>query len=900
MKRYPTIIAYLLLFAGCLSAQVKSKTEFSTAGFYKVDGGGREVYSFNQGWRFAKGNFKNAALTNFNDSQWQATNLPHGLELLPTEASGGINYQGPAWYRKKFDIPQSLKGKKIYLYFEAVMGKSQIWINGQLVKEHFGGYIPFSIEVSQHISFDKENLVAVFTDNSNNPAYPPGKPQEQLDFCYFGGIYRDVWLYSTSAIHITDPNYTNKVAAGGLFTRIESASEKLATLKVRVDVQNETKSKAPVVVVAKLLDKDGKLAAQSRQSLALLPDSSSTAELSMSIKAPNLWTPETPYLYNLVCEIHSNKEVVDAIRQRTGIRTIELKGKDGFILNGKRYQDKLIGGNRHQDYAYVGNALPNSGQWRDAVKLRSAGMRIIRSAHYPLDPAFMDAADELGLFVIVSTPGWQFWNNDPLFEQRVLSDISQMVRRDRNRPSVFMWEPILNETWYPEYFAKKVHDLVHAEYPYKGAYTACDLEARGSEHFDVVYSHPFLTSSKGMVAVSEENKGDATGKNPYDKITRPMFNREWGDNVDNWNSHNSPSRVAKTWGETAMLIQAKHYSMPSYPYTCFQTLYQSPRQMMGGALWHPFDHQRGYHPDPFYGGIMDVFRQPKYSYYMFRSQSDPKLNVENVDCGPMVFVANEMSPFSPEEVTVFTNCEQVRLIINSKDTLVQSAQRIDSGMLHPPVVFKNVFNFMELKALSRANKDNLISLEAQGIIDGKVVATHVRRPSFRPEKIRLELDNLNRLLVADGSDFVPIIASITDKDGNVKRLNEYQIRFEVEGEGSIVGDEQIGANPRKVEWGTAPVLVRSTTKPGKIRVKASVLFPGSNMPSTATLEFESIRSDIPVIAGKNISEAAFNQKRSHQSSAEMEVLKEKLQKVQMELNQIKNKEVEKQQSEFEK
>lgn len=161
MKRYPTIIACLLLFAGCLSAQVKSKTEFSTAGFYKVDGGGREVYSFNQGWRFAKGNFKDAALPNFNDSQWQATNLPHGLELLPTEASGGINYQGPAWYRKKFDIPQSLKGKKIYLYFEAVMGKSQIWINGELVKEHFGGYIPFSIEVSQHISFDKENLVAV-------------------------------------------------------------------------------------------------------------------------------------------------------------------------------------------------------------------------------------------------------------------------------------------------------------------------------------------------------------------------------------------------------------------------------------------------------------------------------------------------------------------------------------------------------------------------------------------------------------------------------------------------------------------------------------------------------------------------------------------------------------------
>lgn len=900
MKHYSILFACILLTLGGVQLHAKERAEFSTAGFYKVENGGREVYNFNQGWRFAKGNFAAASKTDFNDSQWQAANLPHGLELLPTEASGGVNYQGPAWYRKWFDVPTSLKGKKIYLYFEAVMGKSQVWINGKLVKEHFGGYTPFAIEISSIVNFDKENLVAVLTDNSNDPSYPPGKPQEQLDFCYFGGIYRDVWLYSTNPVHITDPNYVDKVAGGGIFSRTELLSSTAATVKVQVDMANESSRKTSVTAAVRLLDASGKEVAKGRQKLTLLPDSSDVASFTLKVTNPSLWTPETPYLYNLVCEVTDQGKVVDAIRQRMAIRTIEMRGKEGLYLNGVPYQDKLIGGNRHQDYAYVGNALPNSGQWRDAVKLRSAGMRIIRSAHYPLDPAFMDAADELGLFVIVATPGWQFWNSDPLFESRVCSDIRQMVRRDRNRASVFMWEPILNETWYPEYFAKKVHDLVHQEYPYPGAYTACDLEARGSEHFDVVYSHPFLAAKGSKVGVSDENKGDAHDKNPYDRISRPMFNREWGDNVDTWNAHNSPSRVDKSWGEAAMLVQAKHYSIPDYPYTSFQTLYQAPRQMMGGALWHPFDHQRGYHPDPFYGGIMDVFRQPKYSFYMFRSQSDPNLKIESVPGGPMIFVANEMSPFSPEDVTIYTNCEQVRLIINSRDTVTQMVGRIENGMLHPPVIFRNAFSFMQAKALSRANKEQQVMLEAQGLIGGKVVATHLRRPAMRPEKIMLETDNLNLPLVADGSDFVPIIASITDKEGNVKRLNEYQIRFEVEGQGSIIGDEQIGANPRKVEWGSAPVLIRATTKAGKIRVKASVLMPGSNMPSSATIEIESTPMKMLPITGKHISDADFRKTNNAASQAEVEQLKDQLQKAKQELNKIKNKEVEKQQSEFEK
>ena len=132
----------------------------------------------------------------------------------------------------------------------------------------------------------------------------------------------------------------------------------------------------------------------------------------MKLQTPQLWSPEHPNLYNLIVRIRNQKgDVVDGYRRRIGIRSIEFKGKDGFWLNGKPYGQPLIGANRHQDYAVVGNAVSNGLHWRDAKKLRDAGLKVIRNAHCPQDPAFMDACDELGLFVIVNIPGWQFWND---------------------------------------------------------------------------------------------------------------------------------------------------------------------------------------------------------------------------------------------------------------------------------------------------------------------------------------------------------------------------------------------------------------------------------------------------------------------------------------------------------
>ena len=808
---YTVLCGILLTMQPAIAGEYQP--EFSVAGFFSLENAGREVFNFNVGWRFKTGNIENAETTDFNDSTWEVVCTPHTVSLLPSEGSGGRNYQGPAWYRKHFKIDSSLRGKLVNIYFESAMGKTVVYLNGQKVREHWGGYLPFSIKLTQYgVQAGDECLLAVMTDNSDDTSYPPGKKQSTLDFAYHGGIYRDVWMIATSQVHLTDPNEANHIAGGGVFVRYGEISKDKAEVWVYTEVKNELTTTQNISVENRLLDADGKKLKATRSDIQLKSGETKQISQKLIVENPNLWSPDSPYLYKVATLLsQSNKKALDGGVTRIGIRKIEWKGADGLWLNGEP-AGKLIGGNRHQDYAYVGNAVPNSQHWRDAKKLRDAGCRIIRNAHYPQDPSFMDACDELGMFIIVATPGWQFWNSDPQFVDRVYDDIRNMVRRDRNHPSVLMWEPILNETRFPLDFTLKAQQIVHEEYP--GAACTADCNSAGvAAHYEVVYGWP----------------------KDIGKFKQPIFTREFGDNVDDWYAQNANNRASRSWGENALLVQAMQLAK-----ACNE-MYPESRQFIGGALWHPFDHQRGYHPDPYWGGIMDAFRQPKYSWYFFKSQVDAGLHHPLADTGPMIFIAHELSPFSPADVTVFTNCDEVRLIVYERDTLIQKAPKAQWQLPHPPVVFKNVFDFNTMRTLPYIEKKwQQVSIVAEGLIDGKVVCSTKRMPARRSTKLRLSIDNEGQKLIADGSDFIPIICEVTDDEGNVRRLAKEQILFRVEGEGEIIGDAKIGANPRAVEFGSAPVLIRSTINPGKIRVHARVLIEGENTPQPATIELESI------------------------------------------------------------
>ena len=851
----------ILLFLSILPLFGWAQMETSIAGFFQLENSGRKVYNFNPGWRFHKGDAPEAYKIDFNDSDWEVVSTPHTVELMPAEASGCRNYQGIAWYRKRFVIPKEVNGKNVTLHFEAAMGKQTIYVDGKMVKSHLGGYLPFNIDLTQlGINAGDSCLIAVMTDNSDDKSFPPGKPQKTLDFAYHGGIYRDVWMIAKSSVAITDAVEANRVAGGGIFVHYDNISDKNADVLINTEVKNDDERMVSITVINTLIDINNKVIGKTSSRLKIAKGDIATAVGKISVRRPELWSPQHPYLYRLETKVFKEGKSVDGGTLKIGIRKAEFDSKRGFLLNGKPY-GQLVGANRHQDFAYVGNALPNSQQWRDAKRLRDAGCTIIRTAHYPQDPSFMDACDELGLFIIVATPGWQYWNKAEQFGELVHENTRQIIRRDRNHPSVLMWEPILNETRFPLEFAIEALNITKNEYPYPGRpFAAADVHSAGvADNYDIVYGWP-----------GDDEKAD--------RPKQCIFTREFGENVDDWYAHNNNNRASRSWGERPLLVQALSLAKS------YDELYRTTGQFIGGAQWHPFDHQRGYHPDPYWGGIFDAFRQPKYAYEMFRSQRPVS------ESGPMVYIAHEMTQFSDQDVVVFSNCDSVRLSIYDDTRSITLPVPHEKGhMPSQPVIFKNIWDFWEARNYSYLQKNwQKVNIVAEGIIDGKVVCKEKKMPSRRSTKLRLYADTLGKQLVADGSDFIVVVAEITDDSGNVKRLAKDNIVFTVEGEGSIIGDASINANPRAVEFGSAPVLIKSTMKPGKIKVKAHVLFEGIHAPTSAELELESVPS---IIVPNYIEESSGNIKTTL-------IRKSNTESLTLEQKEALLKEVERQQTEF--
>ena len=850
MKKIGILLVYLFTF-------LPFKAQTSIAGLFPLENSGRLVWNFNSGWRFHLGDISGAEAQDFDDQSWEVVSTPHTVQLMPAEASGCRNYQGIVWYRKHFRLPKETEGRKVTLHFEAIMGKQTLYVNGREVKHHEGGYLPITINLSQLGGFvGDEYVIAIKADNSDDKTYPPGKTQLTLDFAYHGGIYRDVWLIAKQKVAITDALEENKVAGGGIFVHYANISAKSADVYVNTEVRNND-SRSHTVTIEQSLSPSlptgpvSRSLASSQTKVTLRPNEARTITQKLVIKNPQLWSPESPTLYNISTRVKEGKQSLDGGITRIGIRSFEFKGKEGFWLSGQRYH-QLVGANRHQDFAYVGNALPNSQQWRDAKRLRDAGFTIIRTAHYPQDPAFMDACDELGLFIIVATPGWQYWNKMEGWAEKVQQNTRLIIRRDRNHPCVLMWEPILNETRFPEQFALDALQITKDEYPYPyRPVAAADVHSAGvKDHYDVVYGWP-----------GDDFKSQEAARQGHmeEVITQCIFTREFGELVDDWYAHNNLNRASRSWGERPMLTQALSL------FKSTDELYRTTGQFIGGCQWHPFDHQRGYHPDPYWGGIYDAFRQPKTALPMFAATlsqpTEPTLNgpvsggatTVSPAAAPVVTIAHEMTQFSERDVTVFSNCDSVRLTMYDGEhcwTLpvchgspYGAANGEAAHAPSQPVVFRDAWDFFEARNHSYTQKSwQSVKMVAEGIIGGQVVCRDERMPSRRSTKLRLRADEMGRPLVADGSDFIVVVCEVTDDLDHVRRLAKENIRFTIEGEGEIIGDATINANPRAVEWGSAPVLIRSTRQAGKIRVRAEVQFPGTHAPTPAELEIESVPS----------------------------------------------------------
>ena len=721
-----TGLAVLLSVAGLCAASAPA-VEFSEAGFWKSAGSPRRVTRLNLGWEFSRDAFKTV----------KGVVLPHSIDEgeIGFNASGGVNRQERGWYRRT--VVCEKRSAHQFLHFEAVMGKCQVFVNGTKAAEHFGGYLPIHVEVTDLLKEGANELV-VIADNTDDPSYPPGKPQRLLDFAYFGGIYRDAWLVETGVAYVTDSD------RGGVYVR--SRLEADGSWTVTADA---TVAGAPDEVVYFY---DGQ-----RVPRVFKP------------AAPALWTPETPNLHRLTVSVRKAGTETDRVDVRFGIRDIRLDAT-GLTLNGRPYGKKLVGVNRHQDYVFIGNALSNSLHWRDAKKYRDAGFTCIRNAHYPQDPAFMDACDELGLFVIETTPGWQFWNDaEAKFAARVYDDIGKMVRRDRSRPSVLMWEPILNETRYPADFAHRARALVRANAETANA-CACDVSSEGADEYDVIYSRTDVPE--------KVREGVA------------RFTREWGDFVDDWSAQNSSSRIPLEWGEGAMQVQARHY-LAERRWTSLEKLKASEPRHFGGCVWHGADHARAYHPDNFFGGVLSYDRRKKYSYYAFQAALTEK---------PCVFVAHELNAPSPAEIDVYSNCAYTATWL---------------GRPFVPGVTR--YSFAEQQELLYFDRPDDVRFVIR-YPDGR---TETKYPAGRYDRIDVALDTEGLEPVPDGCDLVACTATLVDARGTPKRYMREKVRFSVEGPADIVGE-----NPQETRWGAATVLLRMRAADGSAPVKVRAALDG--------------------------------------------------------------------------
>jgi beta-galactosidase len=746
-------------------------------------------YSVNQDWEFYRPDdaTTKSSMVAPDNTAWETVCLPHSVRLEPLNASGGRNYQGICWYRKTFTANPAWAGKTIYLHFEGAMQVADIWLNDKNLLSHYGGYLPFTVDLTGKLPLDgKPSTLLVRLDNSDNPEVPPGKAQSGTDFSYFGGLYRSVWLEVLNPVHISDEYLANRVAGGGIFVTYPEVSAAQATVAVQTEIQNDGSANQNCTVSQEIVGADGKPVASEAHTLTVHAGEWGTARQSLRVVSPLLWHPYHPHLYTLRTSVRAGSQLLDQRETRIGIRRFQFTQK-GLFINDERFF--TIGVNRHQDHPYVGYALPPSAQYRDALKLREAGFTSYRS-HYPQDPSFMDACDKLGIIAIVSNPGWQFFGGKT-FAERSYQNVREMVRRDRNHPSVMLWEPVLNESRYTPEFCRTVHELVHAEYPGDQCFTAGDDERGDGEHIlDVLYA--------------------------WRSGNKPRFGREWGDGVDNWADQQSRVRVDRAWGEMPMLVQAM---------THLAKLEKTIKgNTTGGAdLWAGIDCYRGYHHQPFYGGPLDLFRLPKFDYYMFQSQRPPEVVLPGVDSGPMVFIANFATPSSPANVTVFSNCEEVRLYQNGK---LLATQKPDAGrsVPHPPFTFSTSGQDTDKTTYYMTNVESKpyvpAEYRAEGLIGGKVVAEHrVQSPGVMSQ-IQLTVDDCGQTLIADGADWVRVHACVCDKRGAVNPFSDDLITFSVEGPGSIIGDARIGANPVRPRFGIATVLVRAGTAPGRIRVRA--------------------------------------------------------------------------------
>ncbi|VXC73230.1 glycoside hydrolase family 2 protein [Sphingomonas sp. AX6] len=719
---------------------------------------------FNQGWQFHR---DGAA---FDPARAEPVTLPHTARIEPRIVND--QWQGDAWYAKTFDAPADWQGQTVLLRFEAAMNVADVWVNGTKVTTHLGGFLPFTIDLTPHLTLGAANEIRVKLDNRDNAITGP-KPLEQLDFNTYGGLYRGVRLIVKPPVHLTDEMLADRVAVGGLFVTYPAVSADAATIAIAADVANAGTAAAQASVTHRLYDGE-RLVAEARTTTPLAPGATARNDQRIELASPRLWSPRNPNLYRLVTTVEAGGST-DTTETRIGIRTLAIT-REGFSINGEAMF--LRGVNRHQEYPYVGYAISPQADYRDAKAIKEAGFDYVRLSHYPHSPAFMAAADELGLVLIDAIPGWQFVNPDPAFRAQVMRTCRDMIRRDRNHASVIAWECSLNESAMPKDMVADFHRIVHEEYPGNQAWSAgwqndgYDIFLQARQHRMQHYETPdvpYVVSEYGDWEYYAQNAGFAQDS--------------WGDLKEEART----SRQALGAGEARLLqqainVQEAHDDNLSTP-------------AFADGYWAMFDYNRGYADDLEHSGVMSLERLPKFAWHFFRSQRSASERSDLYDSGPMVAIASYWTATSNPVVRVFSNADEIELRLNGRSLgrTPPTRDRIGKRLASPPFLF-NVGGFAPG------------ALEAIAYIGGVEVARDRVDTPGAATGYCVAIDDAG---VPVGSrDLVFLRAHLRDTAGRPVPTHNARFAFT-----APQGWELVGDTSAQSEGGIASVLIRAPDSP---------------------------------------------------------------------------------------
>jgi len=721
----------------------------STAAVGAPAGQAGGVYEFNTGWLFGGKYAEGAEQPGYPDSRFTEVTLPHTVATLSWRNWNPATWEDVWIYRRHFDAA-ALRGGRVFIEFDGVMTAATLVLNGHELMLHQGGYLPWSAELTGGLD-DGDNVLAVVVDSTWRAVPPDGAPggARTVDFLQPGGIYRDVRVRVVPEAFISD-----------VFAKPLNVLTPRRRVEVTCTVDPGRLRRSPLHVTVDLLD-GARTLASAATSFEVPAAGAATARLSLGpVRHVKLWAPGTPKLYTVRATLSGPPGGATHTRlTRIGFREARFE-LDGFYLNGRR--TAIFGLNRHQLFPFTGMAAPARLQRRDAEILRNDfNCNMVRCAHYPQSPHFLDACDELGLMVWEEPPGWHYVGGGAS-QQLVENDVRDMVIRDRNRPSVIIWGTRLNETnGYLDLYRRTIQIARELDGTRQ---TSGAMGIRSTANwvgdvfsFDDYHIHPtgdarLLPPVDGVPYLVSEAVGTLEGVRYY----------RWTD---------SGRRLAKQ----AILHAQVHEIARSDP------------RYAGLLGWTGFDYA-SLHGNIWdavkWPGVADTFRVPKPGAAFYRSQVDPRVQPVIL---PLFFWG--FGPGPPDgpgrDALIATNCDRLEIFVAG---LHAATGRPDTArfahLVHPPVFVDLTVNpvFADLMA----GRTGPPELRIDGYVRGRHVASV--RMSADTSVDRLVMTAAHASIVADGSDATRVTFRALDAYGNQRAGTSGVVSLALEGPAALVGD----------------------------------------------------------------------------------------------------------------